>query len=108
MEAYEDMICNTATDYAPWYVAPADNKWFTRVGCAPSQPPFTKAASFTTAPTKRTPSRESASNGVHSVAQEAQSCEQGWQRFTPSEGRSRNTKNRSQSIFFPAFSASSA
>jgi Polyphosphate kinase 2 (PPK2) len=31
MEAYEDMICNTATDYAPWYVAPADNKWFTRV-----------------------------------------------------------------------------
>ncbi len=31
MEAYEDMICNTATDYAPWYVVPADNKWFTRV-----------------------------------------------------------------------------
>jgi PPK2 family polyphosphate:nucleotide phosphotransferase len=31
MNAYEDMICNTATDYAPWYVVPADNKWFTRV-----------------------------------------------------------------------------
>jgi PPK2 family polyphosphate:nucleotide phosphotransferase len=31
MKAYEDMICNTATDYAPWYVVPADNKWFTRV-----------------------------------------------------------------------------
>ena len=31
MEAYENMICNTATDYAPWYVVPADNKWFTRV-----------------------------------------------------------------------------
>jgi PPK2 family polyphosphate:nucleotide phosphotransferase len=31
MEAYEDMIRNTATDYAPWYVVPADNKWFTRV-----------------------------------------------------------------------------
>jgi len=31
MEAYEDMVCNTATDYAPWYVVPADNKWFTRV-----------------------------------------------------------------------------
>jgi PPK2 family polyphosphate:nucleotide phosphotransferase len=31
MEAYEDMICNTATDCAPWYVVPADNKWFTRV-----------------------------------------------------------------------------
>jgi PPK2 family polyphosphate:nucleotide phosphotransferase len=31
MEAYEDMIRHTATDYAPWYVVPADNKWFTRV-----------------------------------------------------------------------------
>jgi len=31
MEAYEDMIQHTATDYAPWYVVPADNKWFTRV-----------------------------------------------------------------------------
>jgi PPK2 family polyphosphate:nucleotide phosphotransferase len=31
MEAYEDAICNTATGYAPWYVVPADNKWFTRV-----------------------------------------------------------------------------
>ncbi len=29
MKAYEDMICNTATDEAPWYVVPADNKWFT-------------------------------------------------------------------------------
>ena len=27
----EDMICNTATDDAPWYLVPADNKWFTRV-----------------------------------------------------------------------------
>lgn len=31
MQAYEDMIRNTATDYAPWYVVPADNKWFTRM-----------------------------------------------------------------------------
>src|ERR1700758_2133977 len=31
MKAYEDMICNTATDDAPWYVVPADNKWFTRL-----------------------------------------------------------------------------
>jgi PPK2 family polyphosphate:nucleotide phosphotransferase len=31
MEAYEDMIRATATDAAPWYVVPADNKWFTRV-----------------------------------------------------------------------------
>jgi PPK2 family polyphosphate:nucleotide phosphotransferase len=31
MKAYEDMIVNTATAKAPWYVVPADNKWFTRV-----------------------------------------------------------------------------
>jgi PPK2 family polyphosphate:nucleotide phosphotransferase len=31
MRAYEDMIRNTATKEAPWYVVPADNKWFTRV-----------------------------------------------------------------------------
>jgi len=30
-KAYEDMIQNTATKKAPWYVVPADNKWFTRV-----------------------------------------------------------------------------
>jgi PPK2 family polyphosphate:nucleotide phosphotransferase len=30
-EAYEDMIRHTATKEAPWYVVPADNKWFTRV-----------------------------------------------------------------------------
>jgi PPK2 family polyphosphate:nucleotide phosphotransferase len=31
MGAYEDMIRATATDHAPWYVVPADNKWFTRI-----------------------------------------------------------------------------
>lgn len=31
MAAYEDMIRHTATEQAPWYVAPADNKWFTRL-----------------------------------------------------------------------------
>ena len=30
-KAYEDMIRNTATDDSPWYVVPADNKWFSRV-----------------------------------------------------------------------------
>ena len=29
--AYEDMIRNTATTDSPWYVVPADNKWFSRV-----------------------------------------------------------------------------
>src|SRR5262249_41905798 len=31
MRAYEDMIRNTATKRSPWYVIPADNKWFTRI-----------------------------------------------------------------------------
>ncbi len=31
MEAYEDMIRQTASKEAPWFVVPADNKWFTRV-----------------------------------------------------------------------------
>ena len=31
MEAYEDTIQHTATPAAPWYVVPADNKWFTRL-----------------------------------------------------------------------------
>ncbi|HEX5491300.1 MAG TPA: polyphosphate kinase 2 family protein [Candidatus Udaeobacter sp.] len=31
MKAYEEMIQETSTKYAPWYVVPADNKWFTRV-----------------------------------------------------------------------------
>ena len=31
MEAYEDMIRHTSTKQAPWYIVPADNKWFTRL-----------------------------------------------------------------------------
>jgi len=31
MEAYEDMIRATAAPHAPWYVVPADKKWFTRL-----------------------------------------------------------------------------
>ena len=31
MTAYQDMIRHTASAKAPWYVVPADNKWFTRV-----------------------------------------------------------------------------
>ena len=31
MKAYEEMIRNTATDDAPWYVVPADHKWFTQM-----------------------------------------------------------------------------
>jgi PPK2 family polyphosphate:nucleotide phosphotransferase len=31
MDAYEEMIQNTASKHAPWYVVPADHKWFTRL-----------------------------------------------------------------------------
>ena len=31
MDAYDQMIQGTATKEAPWYVVPADNKWFTRL-----------------------------------------------------------------------------
>ena len=31
MRAYEEMIQNTSTKRAPWYVVPADHKWFTRL-----------------------------------------------------------------------------
>ena len=31
MAAYEDMIRQTSTPEAPWFVVPADNKWFTRL-----------------------------------------------------------------------------
>lgn len=30
-KVYEDMIQNTSSEGAPWYVVPADNKWFTRL-----------------------------------------------------------------------------
>jgi PPK2 family polyphosphate:nucleotide phosphotransferase len=31
MDAYEDMVRRTSSPHAPWYVVPADNKWFTRL-----------------------------------------------------------------------------
>jgi PPK2 family polyphosphate:nucleotide phosphotransferase len=31
MEAYEDLLNHTSTSYAPWYIIPADHKWFTRI-----------------------------------------------------------------------------
>jgi PPK2 family polyphosphate:nucleotide phosphotransferase len=34
MDAYEEVIANTSTPHAPWFVIPADNKWFTRLAVA--------------------------------------------------------------------------
>jgi polyphosphate kinase 2 (PPK2 family) len=31
MDAYEEMIAETSSKHAPWYVVPADNKWYTRL-----------------------------------------------------------------------------
>ena len=34
MHAYEDVFSHTSTEEAPWYIVPADNKWFTRLAVA--------------------------------------------------------------------------
>jgi len=34
MNAYEEMIAHTSTPDSPWFVIPADNKWFTRLAVA--------------------------------------------------------------------------
>ncbi len=34
MKAYEDVFNRTSTKWAPWYIIPADNKWFARVAVA--------------------------------------------------------------------------
>lgn len=34
MRAYERALSNTSTKYAPWFIVPADHKWFTRVAVA--------------------------------------------------------------------------
>lgn len=31
MDAYEDAIAGTAAEHAPWFVVPADSKWYTRL-----------------------------------------------------------------------------
>ncbi|MGI5239977.1 polyphosphate kinase 2 family protein [Dactylosporangium sp. CA-139066] len=33
-QAYSDMLSNTSTEWAPWYVIPADHKWFARIAAA--------------------------------------------------------------------------
>ncbi|MBL8141587.1 MAG: polyphosphate kinase 2 family protein [Acidobacteria bacterium] len=34
MRAYEDVFTNTSTEAAPWYIIPADHKWFSRLAVA--------------------------------------------------------------------------
>lgn len=34
MHAYEELIKNTSTKKSPWYVIPADNKWYARIAIA--------------------------------------------------------------------------
>ncbi|MBL7876824.1 MAG: polyphosphate kinase 2 family protein, partial [Cyclobacteriaceae bacterium] len=33
-QAYEEALSATSTDYAPWFVIPADDKWFSRLAIA--------------------------------------------------------------------------
>ncbi|RJP38442.1 MAG: polyphosphate kinase 2 family protein, partial [Phycisphaerales bacterium] len=33
-KAYEQMLSATSTEWAPWYVIPADHKWFMRAAVA--------------------------------------------------------------------------
>jgi PPK2 family polyphosphate:nucleotide phosphotransferase len=33
-KAFDDMLTHTSTEWAPWYVVPADHKWFTRLATA--------------------------------------------------------------------------
>src|SRR5262249_21198640 len=58
MQAYEDMLGNTSTPETPWYVVPADHKWFAHLaiadimvdvldGLALKSPPFDPAAGRT-------------------------------------------------------------
>ncbi len=34
MRAYEDVLANTSTSYAPWYIVPADHRWYSALVCA--------------------------------------------------------------------------
>ncbi len=34
MKSYEDVFTHTSTEWAPWYIIPADQKWFTRAAVA--------------------------------------------------------------------------
>src|SRR5262249_53623109 len=34
MRAYEQTLSKTSTKHAPWYIIPADHKWFTRIAIA--------------------------------------------------------------------------
>ncbi|KGF74022.1 hypothetical protein DO97_00420 [Neosynechococcus sphagnicola sy1] len=34
MDAYEEVFSHTSTEWAPWYIIPADHKWFTRLAVA--------------------------------------------------------------------------
>jgi hypothetical protein len=34
MKAFEQLLKHTSTKWAPWYVIPADKKWFTHVAVA--------------------------------------------------------------------------
>ena len=50
MHAFEEAIRATATPGAPWYVVPADNKWFSRLVVASA---IVEAVETSTSPIRR-------------------------------------------------------
>ena len=66
MDAYEQTIRETATEDSPWYVVPADNKWFTRVIVA--------AAVIDALASLKLHTRKSAPPNVRNSAQPARRC----------------------------------
>ena len=64
MRAYEEMIAETASSYAPWFVVPADQKWFTRMVVAAAVAETLKSLrlSFPSVPDSRRKELEEARN----------------------------------------------
>ncbi len=57
-KAYEQMIRATATPHAPWYVVPADHKWFTRLVVAEAVIDTLESLSLKTPQVKKTKRKE--------------------------------------------------
>ena len=34
MDAFEELLSHTSTEWAPWYVVPADDRWFARIAAS--------------------------------------------------------------------------
>ena len=69
MTAYEDMIRHTSTEQAPWFVVPADNKWYTRLVVAAAVNDALESLNLTF-PVVDAPKRQELESARHFLAQE--------------------------------------